>query len=221
MNPSNTKIKNRLIAENICVSDTTVRPRVDKFLYDIDCVNEAVMNALVHNDWTITEPQISMFSNRIEVLSHGGLPNGMTKKQFFEGISKPRNATLMRIFLSMGLVEHTGHGIPTIVERYGEEAFEIETNYIKCTIKFDKDVMDKLNRTIVSEINTVQNETLKPSEEKVLKAILSNPDDTALRIAEKIGLSQRTVERALTRLQQVGRIERIGNKRDGRWIVIK
>lgn len=179
------------------------------------------MNALVYNDWTITEPQISMFSDRIEVLSHGGLPNGMTKKQFFEGISKPRNATLMRIFLSMGLVEHTGHGIPTIVERYGEEALEIETNYIKCTIKFDKDVMDKLNRTIVSEINTVQNETLKPSEEKVLKAILSNPDDTALRIAEKIGLSQRTVERALTRLQQVGKIERIGNKREGRWIVIK
>ena len=218
---SYTKIKNRLIAENICVSDTTVRPRVDKFLYDIDCVNEAVLNALVHNDWTITEPQISMFSNRIEVLSHGGLPNGMTKKQFFEGISKPRNATLMRIFLSMGLVEHTGHGIPTIVEHYGEEAFEIETNYIKCTIQFDKDVMDKLNKIIVSEINTVQNEILKPSEEKVLKAILSNPDDTALRIAEKIGLSQRTVERALTRLQQVGRIERIGNKRDGRWIVIK
>ena len=67
----------------------------------------------------------------------------------------------------------------------------------------------------------MQNETLKPSEEKVLKAILSNPDDTALRIAEKIGLSQRTVERALTRLQQVGKIERIGNKREGRWIVIK
>ena len=81
--------------------------------------------------------------------------------------------------------------------------------------------MDKLNRIIVSEINTVQNETLKPSEEKVLKAILSNPDDTALRIAEKIGLSQRTVERALTRLQQAGKIERIGNKREGRWIVIK
>lgn len=80
---SYTKIKNRLIAENICISDTTVRPRVDKYLYDIDCVNEAVLNSLVHNDWTITEPQISMFSDRIEVLSHGGLPNGMTKKTIF------------------------------------------------------------------------------------------------------------------------------------------
>ena len=46
---------------------------------------------------------------RLEILSHGGLPSGMTKKQFFDGISKPRNATLMRIFLNMGLTEHTGH----------------------------------------------------------------------------------------------------------------
>lgn len=84
------KIKNRLQAENICVSDTTVRPRKDTYLFNYDCVNEAVLNALVHNDWTITEPQISMFENRLEILSHGGLPSGMTKKQFFGGISRPR-----------------------------------------------------------------------------------------------------------------------------------
>ncbi len=51
------KIKNRLQAENICISDTTVRPRKDTYLFDFDCVNEAILNALVHNDWTITEPQ--------------------------------------------------------------------------------------------------------------------------------------------------------------------
>ena len=67
------KIKNRLESENICISDITVRPRVDKYLFDYDSVNEAVLNAIVHNDWTITEPQISMFSNRLEILSHGGL----------------------------------------------------------------------------------------------------------------------------------------------------
>ncbi len=31
------------------------------FLFNYDCINEAIINALVHNDWTITEPQISMF----------------------------------------------------------------------------------------------------------------------------------------------------------------
>ncbi len=60
------------------------------------------------------------------------------KKQFFEGISKSRNATLMRIFLNMGITEHTGHGILTIVNKYGTEAFEIESNYIRCTIPFEK-----------------------------------------------------------------------------------
>ena len=79
------KIKARLSAENICISDTTVRPRKDRYLFDYDAVNEAVLNALVHNDWTITEPQISVFSDLMEILSHGGLPNGMTIEDFYEG----------------------------------------------------------------------------------------------------------------------------------------
>ena len=109
------KIKARLSAENICVSDTTVRPRKDMYLFDYDAVNEAVLNALVHNDWTVTEPQISLFSDRMEILSHGGLPGGMSTDDFYEGISHPRNSTLMRIFLNMGLTEHTGHGVPTTI----------------------------------------------------------------------------------------------------------
>ncbi len=48
------RLKERLIAEIICVTDTTVRPRVEKYLYYIDCVNEALVNAYVHNDWTIS-----------------------------------------------------------------------------------------------------------------------------------------------------------------------
>ena len=86
-----------------------------------------------------------MFHDRLEILSQGGLPSGMTKEQFFDGISKPRNATLMRIFLNMGLTEHTGHGIPTIVEKYGKKVFEIQSNYIRCTIPFEKEVIDQIN----------------------------------------------------------------------------
>ena len=67
---------------NICVSDTTVRPRKDIYLFDYDAVNEVVLNALVHNDWTVAEPQISLFCDRMEILSHGGLPKGMTREDF-------------------------------------------------------------------------------------------------------------------------------------------
>ena len=55
----------------------------------------------------------------------------MTKEQFFNGISKPRNPILMRMFLNIGLTEHTRHGIPTIVEKYGKDVSEIKSNYIK------------------------------------------------------------------------------------------
>ncbi len=131
-----------LSAENICVSDTTVRHRKDMYLFDFDAVNEAVLNALVHNDWTVTEPQISIFSDCMEILSHGGLPKGMSTEDFYEGISHPRNSTLMRVFLNMGLTEHTGHGVPTIIKKYGKEVFEITDNYIRCRIPFDKNVLE-------------------------------------------------------------------------------
>ena len=68
------QLMNRISSENICLSDTTVRPRIDTYLYDYDCVNEAVINAIVDNDWTVTEPQISFYSDRMDILSHGGLP---------------------------------------------------------------------------------------------------------------------------------------------------
>ena len=92
---------------------------------------------MVHNDWTITEPQISVFSDRMEILSHGGLPNGMTIEDFYEGISHPRNSTLMRVFLNMGLTEHTGHGVQTIIDKYGNAVFHITANYRKWKIPFD------------------------------------------------------------------------------------
>ena len=153
-----------------------------------------------------------MYNDRLEVLSHGGLPNGLTKKQFFEGISKPRNATLMRIFLTMGLTEHTGHGIPTIVEKYGKKVFEIESNYIRCIIPFEKEVMTVL---------TNKNVGLNKTEKRVIELLIEKPSYTSADLAEKIEVSKRTIERTFKTLQEKNIIERIGSKHDGKWIVVK
>ena len=92
-------------------------------------------------------------------------------------------------------------------------------NYIKCTISFDRDVMEY--RIKSGGINGGINGGIKPSDKKVLSHILTSPDDTAAQIAEKCDIGKRTVERSLAFLQEKGMIERIGNKRNGRWIVIK
>lgn len=170
---------------------------------------------MVHNDWTITEPQISAFSDRMEILSHGGLPNGMTIEDFYEGISHPRNSTLMRIFLNMGLTEHTGHGVPTIIKKYGKEIFEITDNYVKCTIPFDKRVLELSNKNVGLNVG------LNKTEKAVLRLLIGNPDRTADVIAAETGVSKRTIERTFVSLQKKGEIERIGSKRDGMWVVVQ
>lgn len=138
------RLKDRLIAINICITDTTVRARIDEYFYDMDCVNEALVNAIVHNDWTISEPLVSFYSDRIEITSHGGIPRKITKNDFFNGVSHPRNSVLMRIFLKLGIVEHTWHDIPKIIEKYGKEAFDIHDTYINVIIQFNKKVANTI-----------------------------------------------------------------------------
>ena len=144
----------------------------------------------------------------------------MTKKQFFDGISKPRNATLMRIFLNMGLTEHTGHGIQTIVDKYGKEAFEIESSYIRCTIPFEKEVIVQTENKNVG-LNVGLDVGLNKTEKKVIEFLIENPNLTSAELAEQIGVTKRTIERTFKTLQEKKMIERIGSKRYGNWIVVR
>lgn len=217
------RLKDRLIAENICVTDTTVRPRIDEYLYDIDCVNEALVNAFVHNDWTISEPLVSFYNDRLEITSHGGIPKEITEKDFFNGVSHPRNSVLMRIFLKLGIVEHTGHGIPKIIEKYGKKAFDIHDTYINVIIPFNKKVTD----TMMSNKNTATNEEkdfsekLNDNEKRILLELINNPNVSYDTLVIELGISRRTVSRTFVSLVEKGYIERIGTNKKGYWKIVK
>ena len=211
------QLMNRIQAENICKTDTTVRPRVDTYLYDYNSVNEAIVNAIVHNDWSIIEPQISFYSDRIEILSHGGLPFGLTEEEFYLGYSKPRNQQLMKIFNQLDISDHTGHGIPIIVEKYGKEVFKITDNYIMVTIPFNKEVLATMNVGINVGINV----DLDKMERFILDEIIKNPQITATELSIMIEKSKRTAERHIKALQEKGYIIREGSNKTGYWKVLK
>jgi hypothetical protein len=80
----------------------------------------------------------------------------------------------MRIFLNMGLTEHTSHGISTIINKYGLDVFEIESNYIRCTIPFDTEVLSKIEKK-----NVGLNVGLNKTEKNAIKFLLENPSNTA------------------------------------------
>lgn len=122
----------------------------------------------------------------------------------------------MRIFLNMGLTEHTGHGIPTIAAKYEKGVFEVESNYIRCTIPFEKEVLDQIDNR-----NVGLNVGLNKTEKKVIEFLIRNPAYTSAELAEQIGVTKRTIERTFKALREKKMIERIGSKRDGNWIVVR
>ncbi len=57
----------------------------------------------------------------------------LSKEEFFEGFSMPRNQEMMRIFKDLDLVEHLGSGIPRILEAYSTDCFRFTENFLRMT----------------------------------------------------------------------------------------
>lgn len=212
------KMKGRLEIENICKTITSVRPRKDIYLYDFDAVNEALINAIIHNDYRITTPLVSFFDDRLEIISHGGLPVGLTKEEFFKGISRPRNEQLADIFKRLGIVEQTGHGIPTIIKKYGEQAFDIKDNYINVVIPFNKEVL--ANHGAISGAISGVNSGLNENEQSIIDLLRTNPNLSAKELSHNLDIPFRSVQRYISNLKDKGIIQRIGSNKTGYWEVI-
>lgn len=85
--------------------------RKDMPLLESKAFNEAIINAVLHNKWVEgNEPMISVFSNRIEILSRGTLAPSQTMEGFFSGESVPVNEKLSEIFLQLHISEKSGRG---------------------------------------------------------------------------------------------------------------
>ena len=79
--------------------------REDIRLFDVDAFRESWYNACLHNNWIDgTPPAIYIFDDHLEIISTGGIPDGLTKQDFFSGISRPVNEVLARIFIQLGLI---------------------------------------------------------------------------------------------------------------------
>jgi ATP-dependent DNA helicase RecG len=96
--------------------------RTDKRDYPEDALREALLNAIVHRDYAFSSSTfISIFDDRIEFVSIGGLPKGISLDDIMLGLSVPRNEHLADIFYRLRLIEAYGTGIPKIMRSYAED----------------------------------------------------------------------------------------------------
>ncbi|MFR8068592.1 MAG: RNA-binding domain-containing protein [Clostridium sp.] len=108
---------------------------------------EAIANALIHRAWDIaSQIRVLMFDDRIEVISPGGLPSGITEEEYLSGkLSVLRNRNLANVFYRLGFVEIFGTGITRIKHLYEEGLikpdFEVSENTIKIVLPvFEKNL---------------------------------------------------------------------------------
>jgi len=101
---------------------------------------EAIANALIHRVWDVdSQIRVSMFDDRIEIVSPGGLPSGITEEEYLSGkLSVLRNRNLANVFYRLGFVEIFGMGITRIKQLYAEALikpdFEVSENAIKIVL---------------------------------------------------------------------------------------
>lgn len=132
---------------------------------------EAIANALIHRVWDVeSHIKVSMFDDRIEIISPGGLPSGITEDEYLSGkLSVLRNRNLANVFYRLGFVEIFGTGITRIKQLYEEGLkqpdFEVSENTIKIVLPvFEKNlnltederkIYKILSRTMLKSISEI------------------------------------------------------------------
>lgn len=189
--------------------------RKDVPLFDNKAFREAVINAVLHNQWVSgNEPMISVFSDRIEILSRGTIPPAQTLEGFYLGESVPVNEKLSEIFLQLHISEKSGRGVPKIIEVYGKDAFTFRENSIVVTIPLTRIHEQQIGNKVGNK------KPLNARRKRIVAEMRDNPGVTTAELHIMLGISETAVENNITFLKDNGYVERIGAKKNGYWKVL-
>lgn len=181
-------IQKRATFENISILDVydkTIEVFSDYYQYEViqgaerkniekipkAAFREAIANALIHRVWDVeSQIRVLMFDDRIEIISPGGLPSGITEEEYLSGkISVLRNRNLANVFYRLGFVEIFGTGITRIKQLYEDALrkpdFEVSENTIKMMLPVfeenlnltddEKTVYKILSKTMLKSISEI------------------------------------------------------------------
>nr|WP_293296893.1 RNA-binding domain-containing protein [Allomuricauda sp.] len=232
------QVIDKIAVENRTTTKITAKERQQANLWNPISLREAIINAFVHNDYTneIT-PKFEIFADRIEITSAGSLPEGLSKQEFFEGFSVPRNKELMRVFKDLELVEQLGSGIPRILEHYGKESFSFSDNFLRMVFMIKETAVEDSGVTggvsggvtggasggVTDGVSggvtdTTINATtiLTKRQKEVVKLIAANPSITYNEIADALSINESAVGKHITAIKNKGVLIRQGGTQ-GYW----
>ncbi|MBP3502130.1 MAG: putative DNA binding domain-containing protein [Clostridia bacterium] len=212
------RILERLVAENTVYAKIEYKGRKEVEMIDSKALKEAVINAIVHSDYTYnTSPIIELYSDRIEITSGGGLPQELSQEEFLEGVTAPRNKELIRVFKDVDLIENIGSGVLRILDAYDKSCFIFMDHFLRVSFKYKENPFE-YDQKIDQESN--QN-NLNFIQNKILTLIKQNPKITQIEIAKILGVSREKVKYNIAILKVNNILERIGSNKIGEWKILK
>lgn len=118
--------------------------RVDVPQYPPIVLREAIINAIVHADYSVkgANIQVAIFSDRLEITNPGALPYGLSLEKALSGISQLRNRVIGHVFRELGLIERWGSGLGRMMDvcrTHGmkEPKFEELDHHFRVTLYHD------------------------------------------------------------------------------------
>jgi ATP-dependent DNA helicase RecG len=188
--------------------------RMEERDYPEDALREALLNALVHRDYAFSSSTlISVFDDRIEFVSIGGLPKGISLDDILLGLSVPRNENLANVFYRLHLIEAYGTGIPRIMRSYAgyirKPELQATENAFKITLP---------NRNINNNKAAFNNSSFTENEEKVITLLNKQSEIVRKDVEAALSISQAMAVRILRGLLDKGVIRAIGGGKKTRYV---
>lgn len=201
--------------------------RVDIRDYPVEAVREALLNAVVHRDYSFSGPiLISIFEDRIEFVSIGGLVKGITLDDVMLGISALRNQYLANVFYRLKLIEAYGTGILKINESYSDYSIkptvEATNNAFKITLPNINFYPE--NRKVSEETKSRLTTSYTKKEERINAVVaLCRKNGYVIRkdIEAELKISQATAILLLRELTEDGLLEKKGTAKNLRYYLRK
>ena len=193
--------------------------RIDRRDYPETAVREALLNLLVHREYSYRASSfISMYADRIEFTSIGGLINGVTLKDVTMGISVCRNVKLANVFYRLELIEAYGTGILKIMAAYEGTG---RTPQIETSDHAFKIILPNLNaETGQKEQDNTKAES-STEEEKVIALTKERGVITRKEVEVLLGISQTTCGRLLRKMAGNGMIVQRGKGKNTHYCIPK
>ena len=171
--------------------------RIDTRDYPEDALREALLNLMVHRDYGFqASALISIYEDRIEFVSVGGLVSGIDLEDIMMGISVCRNQNLANVFYRLQLIEAYGTGIRKILNAYHDVKQKPEIQHTQNAFKI---ILPNRNQSMERK---EEYEVLSKTEQQIIELMKQNGKLSRKEFETKLDLSTSTVLRLLKKLTE-------------------